>query len=315
MFKRLIHVVRMTAKSARPTRASTGAYRVAPRKNHCQRCAVRVTYSPNRVRGQWAAHGRYIARGSATWGVAGHEAGFSAEADGIDIAKTLNDWQSAGDERLFKMIISPEFGERLDLSRHTRELLARMSQDLGLQLEWVAVAHYNTDHPHFHVALRGRTNIGPLRLDRNYIKQGIRNNAETLCTAQLGFRTELDALEAERREVDAQRITSLDRTIAKHAFGPGADGTFDLEALPPARYAFQRPRRLFLAGRLRNLVVLDLATAVEAHRWQIDPTFLSRLRSMQISQDRQKMLALGELPPHRQPETIVPPIISKRSHA
>ena len=59
----------------------------------------------------------------------------------------------------------------------------------------------------------------------------IRNNAENLCTAQLGFRTEMDALEAERREVDALQITSLDPRIARQAFGADGDGTFEPESL------------------------------------------------------------------------------------
>jgi relaxase-like protein len=287
-FKNLIHLVRMTSKPAYPSR--TGA---APRKPHLQRCAVRVTYSSSRVSGQWAAHGRYISRGSATKEGSVKEAGFAATDDHIDIPQTLGQWQSAGDQRLFKLIISPEFGERLDLKRHTRELMARMEQDLALRLEWVAVAHFNTDHPHVHIALRGRTDAGPLRLARDYIKQGIRNNAENLCTAQLGFRTELDALEAERREVDALHITSLDRRIAKHAFGPDGDGTFQPKSLPSASSPTQRARRLFIAARVRTLAILGLSEEVEHGRWQINAAFLSKLKAMQISHDRQRQIALG----------------------
>ena len=185
-FKSLIHLVRMTSRPTHPAADYFGLKGGAPRRNHLQRCAVRVTYSPNRVRGQWAAHGRYISRGSATREAEAKDAGFSATADGIDVPKTLDAWQTAGDQRLFKLIISPEFGERLDLRRHTRELLSRMEHDLGARLEWVAVAHFNTGHPHVHIALRGRTDSGPLRLGRDYIKQGIRSHAENLCTAQLG---------------------------------------------------------------------------------------------------------------------------------
>jgi hypothetical protein len=288
-FKNLIHLVRMTSKPAHPGRSGA-----PPRTPHLQRCAVRVTYSPNRVSGQWAAHGRYIARGSATKEASIKEAGFTATNDRIDIPQTLGQWQSAGDQRLFKLIISPEFGERLDLKRHTRELMARMEQDLDLRLEWVAVAHFNTDHPHVHIALRGRTDAGPLRLARDYIKQGIRDNAENLCTAQLGFRTELDALEAERREVDALHITSLDRKIAKQAFGPDGDGTFEPESLPlPPSSQAQRARRLFLAARVRTLATMGLSEEIEHGRWQIDAAFLTKLKAMQISHDRQKLIALG----------------------
>lgn len=290
-FKNLIHIVRMTSKPARPSRRYRGMVDGPKRKPHRQRCAVRVTYSPNRVRGQWAAHGRYIARESATGPAKDGEIGFSAAAEGIDISKTLATWQIAGDPRLFKLIISPEFGERLDLRRHTRELLARMEKDLGVELEWVAVAHFNTGHPHVHIALRGRTDAGPLRLDRDYVKSGIRAHAERLCTAQLGFRTELDALEAERREVDAPRITSLDRRIAKQAFGESGDGTLALDSLPPPISETQRARQQFVTARLRTLNVMGLSEELKPNHWRINPAFLSILRTMQISQDRLKTLA------------------------
>jgi type IV secretory pathway VirD2 relaxase len=139
---------------------------------------------------------------------------------------------AAGDSRLFKLIVSPEFGERLDLRRRTRELMAQMKNDLGVDLEWVAAVHFNTGHPHVHIALRGLTDAGSLRLNRDYIKSGIRKHAEELCTAQLGFRTEPDALEAERREVDARRLTSLDRRIARQAFGEHGNGTLAVDSLP-----------------------------------------------------------------------------------
>ena len=283
----------MTSRSAHPSRRYRGLIDGPIRKPHLQRCAVRVTYSPNRVRGQWAAHGRYIARESAAAQGKGGEVGFSAAIDGINIGKTLADWQTAGDPRLFKLIISPEFGERLDLRRHTRELLSRMETDLGVDLEWVAVAHFNTGHPHVHIALRGRTDAGPLRLDRDYIKGGIRKNAEELCTAQLGFRTELDALEAERREVDAPRITSLDRRIARQAFSATGDGTFGIDSLPYPFSATQRARQQFLVARLRTLNVMGLADEVENGTWSVDPAILSTLRKLQISQDRLKTMATG----------------------
>jgi hypothetical protein len=66
--------------------------------------------------------------------------------------EVLDRWQKAGDPRLWKMIVSPEFGERIDLNRLTRDLMGKMEKDLDTRLEWVAVPHYNTEHPHVHVA-------------------------------------------------------------------------------------------------------------------------------------------------------------------
>jgi len=115
---------------------------------------VRVTYAKNGTRGQWRAHGRYIARESASQGRT-TEVGFNATERGIDIAARLHQWQCAGDERMWKLIVSPEFGNRMDLMQLTRDLMQRMEQDLGTRLEWVAASHFNTDNPHVHIALRG----------------------------------------------------------------------------------------------------------------------------------------------------------------
>src|SRR6202000_3229134 len=101
--------------------------------------------------------------------------GFGPDGPVRDIGATLESWQKADDPRLFKLIISPEFGERMDLAAHTRALMEGMSRDLGQTLDWVAVVHHNTDHPHVHVALRGVASSGDeVRLPREYVQKGIR---------------------------------------------------------------------------------------------------------------------------------------------
>jgi hypothetical protein len=76
-----------------------------------------------------------------------------------DIASRLQEWQEAADPRIWKLIISPEFGERLDLQRLTRDVMSRMETDLHTSLEWAVVAHFNTEHPHIHIALRHWTKV------------------------------------------------------------------------------------------------------------------------------------------------------------
>src|SRR6266581_8256499 len=105
-FKRLFHLVRMSSHRS----GLCGGQTRSPRP-YSQRCAVRVTYSSNKASGQWRAHGRYIERESATEGKRGTEAGFGPGHDTVNVASVLEDWQSAGDERMFKLIVSPEFGE------------------------------------------------------------------------------------------------------------------------------------------------------------------------------------------------------------
>ncbi|MBV9081931.1 MAG: hypothetical protein JOZ62_04590 [Acidobacteriaceae bacterium] len=153
---------------------------------HQQRCAVRVLYSKNTTRGQWRAHGRYIARQSAVAEGNHKAAGFDKSSNELDIEGRLNAWQKAGDERLWKFIISPEFGDRLDMEKLTRELMDRIERELGTSTEWVAITHHNTDHRHTHVALRGVDSDGrALLLDRQFVQRGIRQVAQDLCTYQL----------------------------------------------------------------------------------------------------------------------------------
>ena len=101
---------------------STGRTHARP---YSQRCAVRVLYSKNTSNGQWRAHGRYIARESATHGGDPKAVGFNATEESIDIAARLEGWQKTNDERLWKLIVSPEFGDRVDLKRLTRDLISR----------------------------------------------------------------------------------------------------------------------------------------------------------------------------------------------
>jgi type IV secretory pathway VirD2 relaxase len=114
-----------------------------------------MLYAENATAGQWRAHGRYLARGSATREGDPKAVGFDGGGESVDLAERLEGWQRAEDDRLWKLIVSPEFGDRADLKRLTRDLVSRMERGLGTPLEWVAAAHYNTEHPHVHIALRG----------------------------------------------------------------------------------------------------------------------------------------------------------------
>src|SRR5215469_9365699 len=169
-FKRLFHIIRMSPRKRNRLGGRT-------RSSYSQRCAVRVTYSGNRVSGQWRAHGRYLAREAATR-AGRRNVGFGPSSEAIDMARTLDGWQRSGDERVFKLIVSPEFGERMDLMAHTRALMSQIQQDLCTKLEWTAVCHYNTSHPHVHIAMRGINERGePLRLEPDYIRLSIRKHA------------------------------------------------------------------------------------------------------------------------------------------
>jgi Protein of unknown function (DUF3363) len=192
---------------------------------------------------------------------------------------------------MFKIIVSPEFGERMDLERHTRGLMKRIEESLLTKLEWVAVVHHNTEHPHVHIALRGVDDRGAaLRLPRAFIQSGIRRHAEELATHELGFRTERDALEAQRREVQQLRFTSLDRIIQRSRGDDRHFFTVRREPVDPGRH-YAKAQDHHVLARLAKLEQIGLAARTDRHSWLVRGDFEDVLRTMQRTNDRQKMLA------------------------
>ena len=75
----------------------------------------------------------------------------SREVDPLNFAKTCDD-----DRHHFRFIVSPEDAASMsDLKRFTRDLMGQMEKDLGTRLDWAAVDHWNTEHPHIHIIVRG----------------------------------------------------------------------------------------------------------------------------------------------------------------
>jgi hypothetical protein len=136
-----------------------------------------------------------------------------------------------------------------------------------------------------------------LRLPRDFIKRGIREIADDLCTRQLGYRTELDVANVERREVSQYRYTSLDGAISRSAEKCVEDGErkFLRVSVPDPSAAGHmegaRLRDLHILQRLIALQRMALAEPAGPNEWQVRGDFEAVLRSMQKIGDRQKTLA------------------------
>ncbi len=81
-----------------------------------------------------------------------------------------------GDRHQFRLIVSAEDGaEYDDLKPLIRRFMQRMEEDLGTRLDWVAADHLDTLHPHTHVMLRGKDDLGEnLVISPDYIRHGMR---------------------------------------------------------------------------------------------------------------------------------------------
>lgn len=231
--------------------------------------------SPNSV----AVHLRYIERDGVTRdGQKGQ-----AYGDGTDAAD-LKAFQERGqsDRHQFRFIVSAEDGLELEnLKGFTRQLMRRMEIDLETRLDWVAVDHWDTDNPHTHIVLNGHTG-GPARgredlvIAPDYMAHGMRLRASEIATEWLGPRTEAEIRQSLLREVDQQRLTSLDRALIRQADA----GDIDLTGNPR-----DRQRQNALRARLQRLEGMGLAERMDANRWKLQPGMAATLDAMGQRED------------------------------
>jgi type IV secretory pathway VirD2 relaxase len=252
-------------------------------KTYQQRSVVKVSYARSVGGVRWAAHGSSLAReGAAREGERG--VSFDAGREDIELEGTLRAWQRAGDTHVFKVIVSPEHGDQMDLVEHARQLVSAMEKDLDTRLEWAGIVHMNTAHPHVHLVTRGRDELGdPLVIDREYIGTGIRLRSRDLATRELGVRWERDLLDARERAVERRAFTDVDRAILERAT-PGRTVTYET---PTWDHPAKVERRLQEMRRLHFLSQLGLAEKSGARTWAISEHLESALRAwirrMQVS--------------------------------
>lgn len=179
-----------------------------------------------------------------------------------------------GDRHQFRFIVSAEDAiEFDDLKSFTRRLMRQMEEDLSTKLEWVAVDHYNTGHPHTHVVLRGKDERSKdLIIAREYLSYGMRERAAEIVTLDLGPRTDRQIEARLRAEVEQERFTSLDRRLLREA-----DPARIVRSGAVASDAFSQTLR---AGRLQKLKRIGLAEEIAPSRWRLAADLEPVLRRM-----------------------------------
>jgi type IV secretory pathway VirD2 relaxase len=232
-----------------------------------------VKLSGVKAAGAAAAHLRYLQRdGVSRDGEQGRF--YSTFSDDVDGKAFLE--RGAGDRHQFRFIVSPEDGASFDtLKSFTRELVAKMEQDLGTTVDWVAVDHFDTGHPHTHLLVRGATEDGKvLNIAGDYIARGIRGRASEIMTRWLGPQSELEVREQLSQEIGAERLTKLDRDILARA----EDHVVDLRQ--PARWDGDGSYQQLLIGRTRELARMGLAEREGPLAWRLDPAMEETLTDL-----------------------------------
>ena len=273
-------------------RAAAVRHRNHKTKSFMQRAIVKVSYSAMRgsnKSGAWKAHARYLQREGTERedGLGGQ--GFDAESEGVDLVNLVDAWAQAGDERMFKFVLSPERGDAVDLKKVTRAFMEAVENDLDTKLQWGAVDHYNTDNPHVHIVVRGIDENGkPLQIAPLWIKNRARQIASEVMTAELGYRSEQDVKQSMERAVTGMFVTPMDRAIRSRM-----DQSSDGQTVSYAKAADNVPdqeKRAFEIRRLKYLETCGVATYQDHMTWQVSPNFEKIIRQNQILHDRTKSL-------------------------
>ena len=224
---------------------------------------TRIVYLNRAGHDAVAAHLRYISRDGTSRDGSSSQLPYDAKTEGLD----LEEFQARGanNRHQFRFIVAPEDAAELgDLRGFTRNLMERMSGDLGTPLDWVAVDHWDTENPHTHVVLHGRDGSGKdLVIAGEYMSNGVRMRANELATSWLGPRTDAELQATLAREVEDERWTSLDRQLKARI----RDGHVEIDASAGQPTALRL--RTQLTGRLRYLQKLGLAQLDTEGVWRL----------------------------------------------
>ncbi|GBQ28250.1 hypothetical protein AA12717_2905 [Gluconacetobacter sacchari DSM 12717] len=218
--------------------------------------------------GRARAHLKYIQRdGTSREGERGKLYGPETDrADGDAFLERGHD-----DRHQFRFIVSPEDAEQMqDLTAFTRDLMTRMESDLGTKLDWLAVNHFNTGHPHVHIVINGRDDRGDdLVINGDYITQGVRERATELVTLELGPETVLEQRRKLEIMVEQDRFPRIDRQLLALA----EDGPIDMRGEQGGDHALR-------LRRLAKLERMGLASQAEPGVWQLVPEMEKTLREL-----------------------------------
>ncbi len=199
--------------------------------------------------------------------------------------------RSEDDRHQFRVILSPEDGAELgDLQETTRAFMTQMEKDLGTNLDWVAVDHWNTGHPHTHIVIRGKDRFGDdLVIAREYLTSGMRRVASEIMTQRLGPRRDLEIARARASEVTKDRLTAIDRAIKEKAVG-------SIIHVGAARDDHDRFERTLTLRRLKHLEELRLAEPVGDLSWRLAKDWTGTLGELGKRGDiiRSLSMAAGE---------------------
>ena len=179
-----------------------------------------------------------------------------------------------GEEKYFKIILSPEQGNKMDMDQYVKRFISRIELSLNKEITAYWTVHNNTAKTHAHIIIRGvNENREVITIPKDIITKGMREIAETEATRQLGPRTKQDIEKQLEHELKETRLTTHDRKIIKMAINNSVTTT-----------------NTWIIKRLAYLEHMNLAKQTENLTWKIDENLEQKLRKLNKTLDIQKTL-------------------------
>ncbi len=200
-------------------------------------------------------------------------------------AKAFNE-RARGDVRQFRWLVSPDdVGEMEDLTRFTRTLMKQVERDLRREVDWVAASHFNTAHPHVHIAIRGGDpQVDELIIARGYLMHGLRHRIEETLNSELGYGHTPDiSIELSRTAKD-DRYTFIDRDLERATHSGHVDLSRPDQV--PSRSSWSAR-----VSRLSHLRSRGLAEHLGGPVWRLQPGWGDTLGKLGRQQDLQRDMA------------------------
>ncbi len=234
--------------------------------------------------GNLRGHLGYITREGA--GVNEEKPVLFGSVDGVETDLSRSDFYNKckSDRHHFRLIISPESGHQIDdFEGYVGKVMSHIEGDLDTKLEWVCAVHYDTDHVHAHVVLRGVNDKGrDLVIAPDYISNGIRDRAREVATEVIGERSLADLQRGMEEEVNALRVTSLDHFIERRGVDIEVYGEENSEIKVNVRDLGRNAHDAFhgelVRKRLEFLTTTSMARNVSRDIYHVRKDFKDELR-------------------------------------
>src|SRR5262249_3362167 len=116
-----------------------------------------------------------------------------------------------------------------------------------------------------------------LNIAGDYIAHGVRHRASELVTRELGHQSEIELQTKPQNEIEAERVTRLDKMLLNEQ---QEQGVIDLRPGEGATFLVRENRNLMI-GRVRHLERYGLATELEPGRWSLSERAEQVLKDME----------------------------------